>query len=140
MLDNCHAAHHISLALATLGLNEKERMPLYRELRTKLRNGKWRSVVEQLEELLEAYPHAEEMQTEIAYLQKHGEAKRLNYVRYRSLGIPLGSGAIESSIRRVINTRLKNNGTFWLEENAESMLQLRALATTGRWDRSSTAS
>ncbi len=55
VLDNCHAAHHISLALAALGLNEKERMPLYRELRTKLRNGQWRSVVEQLEELLEAY-------------------------------------------------------------------------------------
>lgn len=35
----------------------------------------------------------------------------------------------------MINTRLKNNGTFWLEENAESMLQLRALATTGRWDK-----
>lgn len=135
VLDNCHAAHHISLALAALGLNEQERMPLYRELRTKLRNGQWRAVVELLEELLEAFPLAEGMRTEIAYLRKHGEAKRLNYVYYRSLGIPLGSGAIESSIRRVINTRLKNNGTFWLEKNAENMLQLRALATTGRWDK-----
>jgi hypothetical protein len=33
VLDNCHAAHHISLALASLGLNESQRMPLYRELR-----------------------------------------------------------------------------------------------------------
>jgi hypothetical protein len=36
----------------------------------------------------------------------------------------LGSGAIESSIRRVINLRLKGNGIFWLEENAEAILAL----------------
>ena len=101
-------------------------MPLYRELRTQLRNGQWQYVVEQLEELFAMYPHAVAMQVEIDYLRKHGEVKRLNYVEYRNLGIPLGSGAIESSIRRVINTRLKNNGTFWLEVNAEILLQLRA--------------
>lgn len=134
VLDNCHAAHHVSLALAALGMNEKERMPLYRELRTQLRNGQWQSVVEQLEELFAMYPDAVAMQVEIDYLRKHGEAKRLNYAEYRNLGIPLGSGAIESSIRRVINTRLKNNGTFWLEENAEIMLQLRAQVTSDRWD------
>ncbi len=39
VLDCCHAAHHISLALAALGQNERERMPLYREYRTLLRNG-----------------------------------------------------------------------------------------------------
>ena len=49
-------------------------------------------------------------------------------------GIPLGSGAIESSIRRVINSRLKGNGLFWREENAESMLHLRALVISDRWD------
>ena len=36
VLDCCHAAHHISLALAAMGLGERERMPLYRELRTLL--------------------------------------------------------------------------------------------------------
>lgn len=134
VLDNCHASHHIALALAALGLTEKERLPLYRELRTKLRNGQWREVVSQLEDLLAAFPERTGMATEIAYLRKHGEAGRLNYTRFRALGLPLGSGAIESSIRRVINLRLKSNGTFWLQEHAESMLQLRSLVISGRWD------
>ena len=134
VLDNCHASHHIALALAAMGLTEKERMPLYRELRTQLRNGQWREVVSQLEDLLAGYPECEGMATEIAYLRKHGEAGRLEYARFRELGLPLGSGAIESSIRRVINLRLKSNGTFWLKEHAESMLQLRALVISGRWD------
>jgi len=134
VLDCSHAVHHISLALAALGLNEKERSPLYHEHRTYLRNGRWRRVVEELEGLAEDDPENEKVQTEIAYLRKHGEAGRLKYPYFRSLGLPIGSGAIESSIRRVINLRLKGNGIFWRMENAEAMLQIRAQVITDRWD------
>jgi len=133
VLDCCHAAHHISLALANLGLSEAGRMPLYREHRTLLRNGQWRRVVEELSELADDSEN-EKMKTEIAYLQKHGEAGRLSYPHFRKLGLPLGSGAIESGIRRVINLRLKSNAIFWRESNAESMLQVRAQVISNRWD------
>jgi len=76
VLDNCHAAHHISLALKAFGLTEQERMAHYRELRTCLRNGQWQQVVDDLTDLstlLESDSNAlSAMQTEIAYLQKHG--------------------------------------------------------------------
>jgi hypothetical protein len=39
VLDNCHAVHHVSLALASLGVTVEERMPLYRDLRSQLRHG-----------------------------------------------------------------------------------------------------
>lgn len=134
VLDNCHAAHHVSLALASLEIPVEDRMPSYRDLRTRLRNGQWRYVVNELQQHADANPDNEDLVTEIAYLTKHGEAGRLSYTMFKGLGLPLGSGAIESSIRRVINMRLKNNGTFWREENAESMLQLRALVISKRWD------
>ena len=134
ILDNCHASHHISRALASLGFNDQERMAHYRVYRTTMRNGKWRQVVEDLSGVAEEQPDNKEVKTEIEYLKKHGEAGRLSYPHFRTLGLPLGSGAIESSIRRVINLRLKSNGTFWLESNAEIMLQLRALVVSGRWD------
>ena len=135
VLDCCHAVHHVSLALKEYGLNERERMPLYRQHRTLLRNGQWRRVVQELQELLdESHCHAGTMQREIDYLRKHGEAGRMSYPHFRSLGLPLGSGAIESSIRRVINQRLKSNSMFWREAGAECMLQLRALLVSDRWD------
>jgi hypothetical protein len=134
VLDCCHAAHHISLALAAYGLCEKERMPLYRQHRTLLRNGQWRRVVEELSDLAADDLDNEQMQTEIAYLQKHGAAGRLSYAHYRKVGLPLGSGGIESGIRRVINLRLKSNGMFWGEPQAEIMLQVRAQVISGRWD------
>jgi hypothetical protein len=124
----------VSLALKALGIEEEDRMPLYRQLRTRLRNGEWRYVVQELQQLVDANPELEQLKTEVNYLQKHGEAGRLAYPTFRRYGIPLGSGAIESSIRRVINLRLKGNGIFWREENAESMLQLRALVISDRWD------
>ena len=46
----------------------------------------------------------------------------------------LGSGAIESLIRRVINLRLKGTSIYWTEENAEAVFQLRAAVVSGRWE------
>lgn len=134
VLDNCHAVHHVSLALSALGISDEDRNPLYRELRTRLRNGQWRSVVEELEMLSTENPEYPRIQTEVSYLRHHGEAGHLAYPAFRGHGLPLGSGAIESSIRRVINLRLKGNGIFWEEENAEAMLQIRALVISDRWD------
>jgi hypothetical protein len=135
VLDNCHAAHHISLALHALGISTKERMPLFRSYRTLLRNGHWRQVVDELTDFGEMNLNENPaLQTEIAYIQKHGEAGRLRYPYFTSIGVPLGSGSIESSIRRVINMRLKSNAMFWRTENGEAMLQVRASVISDRWD------
>jgi hypothetical protein len=137
VLDCCHAVHHIAQALKEYGLNEQERMPLYRQHRTLLRNGQWRQVVDDLQDLLDGSERdCGDMQREIDYLRKHGEAGRMSYPAFRALGLPLGSGAIESSIRRVVNQRLKSNAMFWRESGAESMLQLRAQVVSNRWDES----
>ena len=56
------------------------------------------------------------------------------YRKLRKAGIPIGSGSVESAIRRIVNLRLKGPGIFWREENAEAMLYLRAHLKAGRWD------
>ena len=43
------------------------------------------------------------------------------------MGVPLGSGAIESTIRRVVNLRLKGNGIYWTEDECRG-----GVPTTGR--------
>ena len=57
----------------------------------------------------------------------------MRYGGWRERGIPVGSGAVESSVRRVINLRLKGASVTWLEEHAEGVLHLRAFAKSGRW-------
>ncbi len=134
-LDWCHAVHHISLALEGL-LEGAERKRVFKKLRKWLRAGRWQKVVEELVQLATAAGMAAEASvwTEIAYLGRHGEDRHLDYATYRRRGLPLGSGAIESTIRRVINLRLKGNSIFWEEGNAEGMLQVRGLVLSGRWN------
>jgi hypothetical protein len=48
------------------------------------------------------------------------------------MGLPIGSGAMESAVRRVVNIRLKGASTYWLEESAEAMLLLRSFYKSGR--------
>jgi hypothetical protein len=132
VLDCCHAVHHVSLALQALGLTELERTATYRTLRHQLRAGRSGEVVATLRRMAQAQPLDSGVWAEIEYLDKHEAHLRYDWFRYR--GCPLGSGAIESAIRRVINLRLKGNGIYWREENAEGILVLRAAAVTGRWE------
>ena len=58
---------------------------------------------------------------------------RMRYDAFRAQGIPIGSGAVESSVRRVVNLRRKGASIVWTEDHAEGVLHLRAHAKSGRW-------
>ena len=60
--------------------------------------------------------------------------QRMAYPTLKALKLPIGSGAIESAIRRVVNLRLKGPCIFWYKENAEKILMLRAFYKAGRWN------
>ena len=133
-LDWCHAVHHISLALGSL-TSEAERPRVFKKMRKWLKRGAWQKVVHGLIDLLLEKGLDEDAPawTEINYLEHHGEAGRLDYAKFRRRRLPVGSGAIETAIRRVINLRMKGNSIFWKQENAEGMLVLRGLVLSRRW-------
>ena len=56
------------------------------------------------------------------------EMQRLSSGRH----MPIGSGAIESAVRRVINLRVKSNAVYWLRDNTETIIRLRAWLKAGR--------
>jgi hypothetical protein len=134
VLDWCHAMHHLSLALQASGLSDGERTERYARLRQALKKGRSRDVIEELERLAAGQPEGAAVWREIGYLNRHSEAGRLRYDCFRCRGVPLGSGAIESTIRRVLNLRLKGTSLFWEESNAEAVIQLRAAVLSGRWE------
>ena len=134
VLDWCHGVHHLSLALTALDLAPEERQEKYSRLRGLLRKGESKAVLAELEERAAHQPEDSPIWREIRYLRKHSEAGRLRYNCFRFRGVPLGSGAIESTIRRVINLRLKGNSIYWTEDNAEAVFQLRASVVSGRWE------
>ncbi len=67
-----------------------------------------------------------------AYFKKNAE--RMRYGAFHAANIPMGSGAVESCVRRLVNLRMEGNGIFWREENAECLLFLRSQVLGGQWD------
>ena len=56
-----------------------------------------------------------------------GRSRRLE------LGLPIGSGMIESGHRHVLQARLKKAGTAWLSDHADQIAHLRVLRANNRW-------
>lgn len=58
-------------------------------------------------------------------------AERMEYAYYRSKGYPIGTGAVESAHRHVLQTRMKRAGQRWALPCARRMARLRAAYRTG---------
>ena len=57
----------------------------------------------------------------------------LDYPRALKLGLPIGSGMIESGHRHVLQARLKKAGAAWLNTSADNIANLRVLRANGQW-------
>jgi hypothetical protein len=57
----------------------------------------------------------------------------LDYPGALALGLPIGSGMIESGHRHVLQARLKKAGTAWLPEHADQIAHLRVLRANHQW-------
>ena len=68
---------------------------------------------------------AGKIRTHLNYFLKNRH--RFAYTTMVGLGLPRGSGAVESAIRRVINLRIKGASIYWLPESVDAIL-LRGLS------------
>ena len=63
-------------------------------------------------------------------------AYRMDYLRYKNIGAGIiGSGAIESAHRTVVQKRMKQSGQRWSNKGAQNMLNLRVLNMNKQWDK-----
>lgn len=70
----------------------------------------------------------------IEYFQANAE--RMDYKRYQEIGCGIiGSGAIESAHRKVIQKRMKQAGQRWSKEGAQNMLNLRVVKCNHQWEK-----
>ena len=133
-LDFYHATEHLldAAKLSSRFKSDVQREQWARKQSKRLKKGKVERVLLDLEALPAKRGAAKDLRKECAYFRS-----RLHLMRYdqlRKRGLPIGTGAVESAIRRIVNLRLKGPGVFWKPENAERMLYLRARAKAGRWD------
>lgn len=131
VLDWAHAVEHLTtVADHCANWTAKQRRRWLKRQRTRLYRGQLEALIDELTTLARGR-RGKAIHTEIEYFHKH--TARMRYHLFRKAQIPLGSGAVESAIRRVVNLRMKGPGIFWLEGNSERMLSLRCQLLSGRW-------
>jgi hypothetical protein len=74
----------------------------------------------------------ETVRTVYAYLFRHRE--HINYDMYKDLGLPLGSGMVESACKWLIQQRFKGVGMRWREDGFNHLLHLRLAWVNGRFE------
>jgi hypothetical protein len=134
VLDFYHASQYLSETLATCrSIPKAQRQALYKRLRHALRHQE-DGVEVVLEELrtLATTQRGKAIPRALGYVETH--AHRMRYVMLEARKLPIGSGQVESAVRRVVNLRFKAPGSFWTETTASGLMHLRAAFKAGRWD------
>lgn len=131
LIDFFHAAQH----LHTVSKLRKDWKPAQRKRwvtsqRKRLLQGQVDQVIAAIRTLCRGR-NSKAIRTHLNYFVKHRH--RMAYDTIAALKLPIGSGAIESAIRRVVNLRLKGPCIFWCKGHAEELLMLRSYYKSGRW-------
>ena len=131
LLDFYHAAQHLAqVAALRKDWSAKARSRWRNHQRRLLLRGQIDQVIEAVRELCRGR-NSKAIRQHRDYLVKN--QSRLAYAELSAMGLPIGSGAIESTVRRVINLRLKGPSIFWCRASAEAILLLRSYYKAGRW-------
>ena len=131
IIDWTHAKQNLNKAFETLSKKKIEKVD-FDHFKNLLFSGKITSIVDEVKSLLKVSATSKIMKKLKSYFVSN--ASRMQYAANRVKKFPIGSGVVESAIRRVINMRVKSPGSFWKLGFAETVLYLRAQLLYGRWE------
>ncbi len=132
LIDFWHAMEYLGKLAESKSLKGVPKTRWLKIQKKRLWRGEIGTVIEEIQTLIGSH-QTKDQKTWLNYFITHGLThRRMDYSRSRDCHTPIGSGAIESAVRRVINLRVKSNGVYWLRDNAETMIRLRAWIKAGR--------
>jgi hypothetical protein len=131
LIDFYHAVEHLGKVAALRKIwTAKQRKSWVKKHRHLLLKGQVEKVVTSVKAICRGRG-SKEIRTQRDYFVRN--TNRMAYDRIKEMSFPIGSGCVESAIRRVVNLRLKGPCTFWCKANAEAVLLLRCYWKAGRW-------
>ena len=104
--------------------------------RHRLRHGQPDGVLADLVEALEVEGLPDSTRATLtalyAYLERHRD--HIDYAQYKALGLPIGSGMVESACKWLIQQRFKGVGMRWSEAGFNHLLHLRLAWVNGSFE------
>ena len=135
ILDLCHLKENVAkFAQCIFKNNRAKYVPWEKQVNELLENGEWRAVL-QLPEVA-AYKEKDTPAGIVnLYTYIINNKDMIDYPEYRKRGYFVGSGAIESANKTVMQARLKQSGMRWGVSNAQMVLALRSKLESGLWNK-----
>ncbi len=130
ILDFYHGAQYLWKAAKSWldGRTEKARK-WFASARKRLRIGRGQGVINEINQVLKSKGDDLEdtvrntLENLVEYLTRHKD--HIKYNRYKELGLPIGSGMVESTCKWLIQQRFKGVGMRWSENGFNNLLHLR---------------
>jgi len=138
ILDFPHGAEHVAAAAqAVLGAGTAATSEWLAAQLHELKHGDPERVLAALRALpVATAPDPDAAAVTVAAVLGYLEPRRdqLRYAEFRALGYPIGSGAVESANKLVVEARLKGSGMHWARPNVNPMVALRNVLCSEHWD------
>jgi DNA polymerase III epsilon subunit-like protein len=131
IVDFVHSVSKLTIPAKLTAKRHFQQRDWFRQMRNLLKKGKVDKVIAKLLELDHSQDLNQDIRKAIEYFQTH--QTRMQYAEFQAEGLPIGSGVIESGVRRIVNLRMKGASLFWSPENAEGILYLRCQIKGGQW-------
>jgi Uncharacterised protein family (UPF0236) len=134
ILDYYHASERIwSVAAARWGEGSAEGRRWAESKLTQLKAGDVKEVINSMKKLKMRGEEGRAI-TAAAIKYLRGRVEQMRYKEYREAGLPIGSGAVESSCKQVVTARCKQAGMRWSEAGVDAILALRSFVLNERLD------
>jgi hypothetical protein len=104
----------------------------------RFREGRVKDVIREIRKLardgtIRGKARKEAAQKIAAYYETNRD--RMRYDRYRRMGLPIGTGAVEGACRHLVKDRMERSGMRWTVEGGQAILTLRGIYVSDHWER-----
>jgi hypothetical protein len=135
VVDFFHVCEHLSNLSNLLFDDSTEAKAWYKKYRTILKEdpegaAKMIRAARYRRGLVKEHP---EIASEIKYLQHN--KRRMNYFELRQKKLPIGSGVVEAACKNLIGARMKKSGMRWSIDGGQTVLTLRSIILSNRWEK-----
>ena len=139
ILDFYHAAQNLwKAASICFDGRTNEAKKWFKNARHLLRNGEVYKIIADISKMLLFAPRSFSIEGRKAlvnlcvYLSNH--YLHVDYPTFKEMGLPIGSGMVESACKWLIQQRFKCTGMRWSEDGFNNLLHLRLVWVNGRFD------
>lgn len=134
IVDYFHASEHLGELAKVIHVKDKAIHDLWLDMQcNQLWDGDAALVIESMRRMKSDSKDVQEvLRKTVQYFETNEH--RMQYAKFRKMGLFVGSGVIEAGCKTIVGQRLKQSGMRWTVKGANAIIALRCCQQSGQWE------